>query len=559
MKKITLIIFTISLFALAIAFADSYELACLAQGESIDFGELCNPAMGVWHGPTTLCLHNYDNGDICSTSLNTCYGLGLSCTGGGSVDSSAPNITLTSPVEGNIYNERLVLFDINISEKGDIYYIDNIDGRGRWTRVCSNCEEYNNPRSFDEGFNSLTISARDNNYYNYYNVTFWIDSQDPRIYGIEPDRDFASGHFEVEFKENNPTTMVLHYGNDIVERRTADFNLSKCTTEGSKTVCAIDVPLGDYDLQEIEVWAVLTDIAGSTDESDHEILSVDTSEPVINDLSYDIDGGKVTFSIEVDELNLEEVEYIDLLDPRAKWKRLCSRLDDDGTCEKRISFKDGEHEVMIRVTDEVGLSVNQTEEFFTDSKDPRISKTEPKRDFASGTFYVEFTEENPKILALYYGDPANWSKYYVDLDEECSTGRRTSCEFFINLSEFDGQEITYLFRLIDRVLQDDISRRVEDLLVDTTYPKIGADFTYTIDGRYVTFNMSVDEANFEEVNYIDWEESRPKDRRLCSRLDDDNRCVTKKSFKEGFHDVSIQVFDEAGNSIAIPVQFTIEI
>ena len=83
--------------------------------------------------------------------------------------------------------------------------------------------------------------------------------------------------------------------------------------------------------------------------------------------------------------------------------------------------------------------------------------------------------------------------------------------------------------------------------VDVSSPVIN-NFNYTIDRRYVTFLFNITELNFDEINYIDYSEGeRARERRLCTRLRD-NICERRKSFREGEHNLSFEVIDEAGNS-----------
>ena len=193
-------------------------------------------------------------------------------------------------------------------------------------------------------------------------ITFTIDSRDPRIYRTEPRRGFADGDFEVQFKEDNPEELVLHYGvSEDMRQEVLDIE-DDCSLERGKYFCDVSVQLGDYDGQEIEYYFTLTDIAGNTDESKVNKLNVDTTFPVINNDPIFTQGeGRyeryIYLDINVTEENLDEVfySYIDDRD-RLRERRLCSRLK-DGVCEKRVVFRNGHYDLTISVIDEAGNSL----------------------------------------------------------------------------------------------------------------------------------------------------------------------------------------------------------
>ena len=120
--------------------------------------------------------------------------------------------------------------------------------------------------------------------------------------------------------------------------------------------------LSPYNGETIEFWFEIEDLAGNVAVTKKKKMDVDTVAPVINNINYTINGKNVEFLIDITELNLDEVSYIDLLDSRARWKKACSRLT-NGVCKKRISFKQGNHQVSIQASDEFGNSVAQSVNF----------------------------------------------------------------------------------------------------------------------------------------------------------------------------------------------------
>jgi len=91
------------------------------------------------HDKCYACVSVSEAGN--STTLTSrCYGLpkcgfGGTVEGGFELDVTPPELIVRSPENGDIFDSRRVLFDLNVNEESDIYYLDNINGRGRWSRV----------------------------------------------------------------------------------------------------------------------------------------------------------------------------------------------------------------------------------------------------------------------------------------------------------------------------------------------------------------------------------------------------------------------------------------
>ena len=252
---------------------------------------------------------------------------------------------------------------------------------------------------------------------------------------------------------------------------------------------------------------------------------------------------KIAFNISASE-KVDFMEYKNLNDRNPKWKKLCSDCEKYGFSHKRTKiFSDGGHNLSIRATDYYGQVKEENFSIFIDSKNPKLSKTEPRKNaITNGSdFYIKFQEENPTNLTLYFNET-----YDVDLENECNfDGRYYECNLEINLTDYDGDEIEYWANLTDIAGNSDESK-LTNVKVDTTSP-MWNDFNFTVDGRRGEFFFNVTEENFDEINYIDFSDSRPKEKRLCSRLKD-GVCEKKKSFSSGNHNLTITILDEAGNS-----------
>jgi len=296
-------------------------------------------------------------------------------------DVEAPKLTINSPLQDFVYNSRSVLFNITSNEPCSLYYIDNINGRGRWSRLGSNIQSYSRKISLKDGHNNITIKAVDiNNNEREYSLQFYVDSQKPKIRATEPRSGFISSPFYVQFQEENPESLVLNYGNSITGYREKQLDLGNdCYEDRGRQYCETEVPLEDYDGEEIEYYFELTDIAENIDISKIVKLQVDTTAPdLLNDNvvpgnpdSFWTQGvGRyaryIYFDLNIQEKNFDEVTYT-YTDSRGrlKEKRLCSRLK-DGKCTTKQSFSRGHYNLNIQITDEAGNSIAKGIEFNVD-------------------------------------------------------------------------------------------------------------------------------------------------------------------------------------------------
>lgn len=333
---------------------NAYQRLCLRYGEGIPGDDYV-----CWHTLCQVCVTDQMN----PTHPGYCNNIkGCSNDGNTTLDITPPVLTINSPSNNAVYKVRNVLFDIRTNEPATYYYLDNINGRGRWKSIGSNKQSISKTINFKDGLNDVTIKAVDRNKNeNITRLVFTVDSKEPKITKTFPKKGFANGELSVEFIEENPVELVLHYGNSAVGFRQMEFNIAECETDRSKKTCEDSVVLSDFNEQDIEYWFVLEDIAGSTFESKHLVLSVDSSGPVLLNPSSFWSQGKgkfnkyIQFNMEINEPNLEEVSFIDNNDVNPKWKKLCSSLK-DGKCVKKQSFKKGSHALDVRILDKAGNS-----------------------------------------------------------------------------------------------------------------------------------------------------------------------------------------------------------
>jgi len=319
------------------------------------------------------------NDNYYPTSFNKCKNLGACNTlgNGTAVDGNPPNLTVNSPLDGEVYDSKSVLMDLTINEPSSVYYKDNTESRIRWKRLSSNTQDYFRKIRFDEGFNNITIKVRDRNDNEVKVIKqFRVDSRKPKIKRTEPRRDFASGFFEVQFQEDNSESLILFYGNSGTGMRNVSLDLGECYLNKRRYYCDVQVDLEDYNEQDIEYWFELVDIAGTSVESKHIWLSVDTVNPILH--NDNVVGGEsdsfwhqgegryskyVYFNLNITEPNFDEAVY-SYLDSRGKTreKRLCSRLK-DGMCKSRKSFRRGHYDLNVEIRDEAGNAIAYPIEF----------------------------------------------------------------------------------------------------------------------------------------------------------------------------------------------------
>ncbi|MEN9626538.1 MAG: hypothetical protein RL557_866 [archaeon] len=219
-------------------------------------------------------------------------------------------------------------------------------------------------------------------------------------------------------------------------------------------------------------------------------------------------------------------------------------------------FDDGFHRVRLLGIFEAG-EVESIVEFFVDSKKPIIHKTLPKEGFGDGSFSIEFSEENPRQLVLYYGNEQSLQNKEVDLDScQSKFYKRKVCDVSADLGAFDEQEIEYWFELIDIANHSDTSSK-KKLKVDFSEPVVN-NFIYFITGKKVHFFFDISESNFKEINFIDRNSFFPRWQTLCSNLQE-GICEKTRGFLSGDHRLDIEVVDTAGNKNLIEgIEFSID-
>ncbi|MBR9703962.1 hypothetical protein GOV12_00995 [Candidatus Pacearchaeota archaeon] len=557
----------IILIFVLISNASAYTYKCLTYGESVPDKQ--DPRYTCHSSTCQICVNNnnYPTHPGFCNEFEPCEG------GSANQDLEPPLLVINSPINDEIYSNRRVNFELSTNEPSSYYYLDNIDGRNRWKRLSSKATYYSKGISLNEGFNDITIRAVDifGNDVNFIKK-FYIDSKEPRISNIETD---MKGWMKIKFTEDNPVTLILHYGNILTGYSQFPINIEQFCVDKSRGryECEGSIPLDQfiqmlipYNSQEIESWFELTDISGSKDISKKEIIFVDvipdTTKPIltvnspIQDEVYN--NRKVYFNLSSNEL--VNFYYLDHIYGRDRIKKLDK---DETVFQKSINLKDGLNDITFIAIDKAGNEATVRKTFYVDSKKPNLGKIEI--DFRGG-YYIEFKEYNPKLLVMKFGnEEKGYSTVPFDIQGMCEEGRngKFECETQVSLLQFlalitpyKDSMIEYWFELTDIAGETDTSKK-QKFYVDITPPVIlNPESVFSIDGRKIEFYLEIDEENFDSITYIDNSDSKPREKRLCTRLKE-GKCMKKTSFRTGSHELTIFVFDEAGNMVTQDIGFVV--
>jgi len=468
------------------------------------------------------------------------------------IDPVELDIFVNLPSEG-IYMSRRLPFNITLTKEAEkLSYVNYADSNPIQKMLCRNCKGFGHTKttfkSLREGENLLIFRAEDKGKIVEKNVSLIIDSESPKIIDTAPKSGLASGLFEIEFEEKNPFLLEINYGNYQIGFLTQEIKLSSdCQQRNAKYYCSAKVNLSDYDGNQIEYYFFLEDLAGNHQVSRARKLEVDISPPAISSFDFEVNGEKVVFSLEVEEPYLDKITFIDLMDSNPRETVLCNALQDN-SCIKQVSLREGDHNITVIVRDVAGNVAKAYASFFTDSRIPKIKRTEPTKGFSSGELTVIFEEVNPYEMYLTYGTFSKQRYAKVNLTECIEDKKNNICKTSINLSEFEGESIFYKFNLTDRAGNFAESKSYT-LSVDTLAPTIN-EFNYTIKDREVSFTIGLEDVNFDKILYLDRKESNPRFLTLCSKLSN-GLCKKTKRFSSGDHSLEIIAIDKAGNEASV--------
>jgi len=238
-----------------------------------------------------------------------------------------------------------------------------------------------------------------------------------------------------------------------------------------------------------------------------------------------------------------EAEFFMLLQDEKNFRTLCRECN---LYNQVKPFSDGKNNVSIRVRNSVGTEAIETISFIVDTLNPIIKKTSPENGFTAGLFKVEFQEANPSSLYLNYGNKkTGFRKSTLNLSACVKEKDNYVCSTFINLNEFNGEDITYNYTLIDILNKSDVSR-ARTISIDTKPPVI-EEINYIVKGRNTDFTIKINETNFDKLEYIDNSSIWPRWRIFCSVLKEISCSRTISTPKEN-GSILFKAADKAGNT-----------
>lgn len=542
--KHKLIILISLITILSFSFAQAYILFCLGDGESLP--------PGCEDDPDQDCLYECDlpSGEgfcqICATdngfpgvNPSNCNDLACSFLGGdSSPDVDPPNMTLTSPIDGETYGSKRVYVTLDVDPKAKIEIKDHIEGGGWRTITSSEVTHYNRPRTFDEGINDVTIRARRNNGLTAEErVVFYVDSKDPQIRKLYPyNEDYLNGEFSVEYTELNLREVEFQYKG--TDETTWNVEEVLGCQSGDRETCDTTIDLSQYEGQDVDYKFVVYDSA-NFDESKIYTAAVDTVDPILT-INTPFESGYNVKKILFDLSSSEEVDffYIDNNDERNKHKRIGKGLN----VNKLMSFRDGQWDITIYAEDGAGNFDYENVIFFVDTKKPKIKKLLPRNRKwvnAEGLVTVEYDETNlaEDGIKVYYGPTGIENEVIL---QNCPNGKKQTCSINIDFSPYDGQTINAYATIDDGY--NLVSSRVQEWNVDTTTPEFIDGFgvgSITVEGDIVTFDLKTT----EEVDFLYKKASSDRYKNLCRGKD---YCDRSKRFRDpGTYD--LMIIDDAEN------------
>jgi len=115
-------------------------------------------------------------------------------------------LTINSPINNSNHSEKRILLDIQTNEEVEnLKYKDLEDNNPKLRRLCRDCNKYNRTKTFKDGPHNLLIQAitDDDEILATNQVSFFIDSKEPKIYDFAPeDGNVIPGSlFEIEYTE----------------------------------------------------------------------------------------------------------------------------------------------------------------------------------------------------------------------------------------------------------------------------------------------------------------------------------------------------------------------
>jgi len=309
----------------------------------------------------------FDNSGICKKSccilctarspIKDCFGGSAkpmcSCTQGTSTDIIKPELTINSPVQGAIYDKRVVNFNLLSNEKANIDYINYKEERFGYKLLCKRCTSFNRKISFKDGLNNISIRARDMSSNTIEkSISFFVDSIAPKISNTYPKSgNYGNGEFKIEYSEENLDNVTLFY-REANSTSIKSITKNNCNS-GKKESCVVNIS----NLQQgqifysFKIWDIAGRMAGSREMN----IIIDTLAPVITlDTGFSsnqVNNYKNSIPLKLNISEQVNLEYKDLSSNRPNYSRLCTNCN---YYNRKFSFRQGIHNILIKATDKAG-------------------------------------------------------------------------------------------------------------------------------------------------------------------------------------------------------------
>ena len=276
-----------------------------------------------------------------------------------------------------------------------------------------------------------------------------------------------------------------------------------------------------------------------------------------NDIYYRL---KVQFKIKVPE-TVKKIDYINLNEIKPRFKTLCLSCSGYGLEKDRmLTMVEGPNNLIIRVLDSNGTEHIKNINLVVDSVAPIVYKTEPRENkVINGTeFSILYTSKNLQNISLIYG---NYTKDKYSLNfrviGNCSVGKNKICRFNINLSQYEGEFMSFYYELNDWIYT--IDTQLTSVKVDTPSPTLSvydpiANYHYY---KKVIFNMTITKKS--SLDYMDTTDDYPVWRNLCKNCESYGYYdIKSRLFRQGEHDFLFRSTDKSGNYDMKSVNFTVD-
>ena len=460
-------------------------------------------------------------------------------------DTYAYQLFLLSP-NLTVYNTKQI--DLTIKTTEQVQTISwSLNGQ-RTSRLCQKCDQYSRRKGFREGDNSIVIEAwgidwiRQN-----ISFDFFVDATPPRIVRTDPKKDlFLKGmvNFTATIRENlNITSLMLYTNISGVTN-----NSVPCTFDSTKSIqqCSLELDLSNYEGEFWYFFRVFDTI--NNDTSPIIIDTVDNIPPIVTIIEpnltlYGIK--RITDKVLVSE----QVRLFSQINDQ-KSRTACTNC---AVYDRDNSFPEGKINLTFIGEDNAGNRGEASVNFEVDTKPPRISRTEPRKDtFRNATinFTLRYTESSVHDILLVYTHNGSQTIINFTENQSCPSGSNVECTKEIPVAPIDGI-LEYYFILTD-ALHNDTSSPVR-IFVDVTPPEVAIlspeDHTYFVRSVRSTVDIS------EDVEKIEQSLDQDVFKRSCTKCDSYDKLL---SYKNGNHTLIFRAYDFVGNIGESSIHFTVD-